>query len=695
MRASAAARSVALMAARRARRRGRRAAAVASLGLPDAILAAMAYSALLNRIRITALAAVLASAAMGSACAQVSAPGSDDALLAARTAVQTGNWDIVRSLIPRLEGHVLAAYPQYWLLRQQLNDPRKPLPESELNDFVAAHRGTYLAERLRGEWLLAAAKQADYATVRTLADTTVNTPQVDCAVLLAMHARGERVTAQLAMSKFEPGDSCWSLYDRLQADGVMQWDDFATQMRNMLETNSLANARRMARYVFDPAQQKTLNGLLDQPMIWLVRQNTLPRDRAGRELVVTALSRLARNDLQVGYDYFERSWARQLPADDANWVRNQFALQASFKLDPVAVAWYRAGEGGRLTEYNQGWRARMVLRQQPVDWRTLNRYIEQMPPAMREDPTWIYWHSRGLVALGAVQEGQAGYRSIAGQFNFYGQLAAEELGIATTIPTSTAPITPDELAKAQYNPGLQRAVALFRLGWRTEAVREWNYALRGMNDRQLLAAAQLAHRENLYDRAVNTAERTRDQHDFNLRFLTPFRDQLVDKAREIGVDATWVYGLIRQESRFVMDARSSVGASGLMQLMPATAKWVARRIGMNDYAQHRVNDMDTNLTLGTSYLRIVLDDLGGSPLLASAGYNAGPRRPHTWRATLPGPVEGAIFAETIPFTETRDYVKKVLSNATYYAALFTGQPQSLKARLGTVVPQTVETTAIP
>ncbi|VCU68057.1 Soluble lytic murein transglycosylase precursor [Pigmentiphaga humi] len=632
---------------------------------------------------------------MSTACAQVSAPPADDALIAARTAAQTGNWDTLRALVPRVQGHVLAAYPQYWWLRQQLNDTRKPLPEVELNEFVDAHRGTYLAERLRGEWLLAAYRQADYATVRTLADTTVTTPQADCAILAAMQARGQRVTARQAIEKFQPGDVCWALYDRLQADGVLQWQDFSTQMRDMLETNALANAKRMARYVFEPAQLKTLNAALDQPMAWLARQNPLPRDRAARELIVVALSRLGRNDLQVGYEYFQRNWARQLPADDANWVRNQFALLASFKLDPVAVEWYRAGEGGTLTEYNQAWRARMVLRQQPVDWRALNRYIEQMPPALRDDPTWVYWHARGLVALGAVQQGQEEFRSIAGQFNFYGQLAAEELGISTTIPTSAAPVTPEELARAQYDPALQRAIALLRLGWRTEGVREWNHALRGMNDRQLLATAQLAHRDNLYDRAVNTAERTRDQHDFNLRFLTPFRDQLVDKAGEIGVDPTWVYGLIRQESRFVMNARSSVGASGLMQLMPATAKWVAKRIGMTEYGHHRVNDMDTNLTLGTSYLRIVLDDLGGSPLLASAGYNAGPRRPHTWRSTLPGPVEGAIFAETIPFTETRDYVKKVLSNATYYAALFTGQPQSLKARLGVVAPQMAETTTIP
>jgi soluble lytic murein transglycosylase len=136
-----------------------------------------------------------------------------------------------------------------------------------------------------------------------------------------------------------------------------------------------------------------------------------------------------------------------------------------------------------------------------------------------------------------------------------------------------------------------------------------------------------------------------------------------------------------------MDAKSVVGASGLMQLMPATAKYVARKIGMNDFQPSQVNDFDVNTKLGTNYLRMVLEDLDGSQVLASAGYNAGPGRPVQWRKTLNGPVEGAIFAETIPFTETRDYVKHVLSNATYYAVVFTGQPQSLKARLGEIAPR--------
>ena len=144
-------------------------------------------------------------------------------------------------------------------------------------------------------------------------------------------------------------------------------------------------------------------------------------------------------------------------------------------------------------------------------------------------------------------------------------------------------------------------------------------------------------------------------------------------------------GLVRQESRFISAIKSSAGAAGLMQLMPATAKWVARRMGMQDYSWARVTDTGVNAALGTYYLRHVLDDLDGSPVLAAAAYNAGPGRARKWRDTRP--LEGAIYAETIPFNETRDYVKKVMNNTMYYAALLGGQVRSLKARLGIIAPR--------
>ena len=189
----------------------------------------------------------------------------------------------------------------------------------------------------------------------------------------------------------------------------------------------------------------------------------------------------------------------------------------------------------------------------------------------------------------------------------------------------------------------------------------------------------------MWDRCINTSERTKSVMDMDQRFPMPFRDSVVRRAREIGLDPAYVYGLIRQESRFIMDARSGVGASGLMQVMPATAKWTANKIGMTGFTPGQINDRETNIAIGTAYLKLALDDFDGSMALAAAGYNAGPGRPRNWRN---GPVlDAAIWAENVPFTETRDYVKKVLANTTNYAAAITGQPQSLRSRLGLVGPK--------
>ena len=211
--------------------------------------------------------------------------------------------------------------------------------------------------------------------------------------------------------------------------------------------------------------------------------------------------------------------------------------------------------------------------------------------------------------------------------------------------------------------GLRRALELYRLGLRTEATQEWLWAIRRFDDRQLLAAAEVARRHEIYDRAINTADRTVGLHDFNLRYLAPYRDVLKARASQLDLDEAWVYGLIRQESRFIQDARSHAGASRLMQLMPGTARWVAQKLGLKNWRWSKVTDVDTNIGLGTYYLRHVLDTLDGHPVLASAAYNAGPNRARAWRPEAA--MEGAIYAETIPFGETRDYVKRVMANTTY------------------------------
>jgi soluble lytic murein transglycosylase len=186
----------------------------------------------------------------------------------------------------------------------------------------------------------------------------------------------------------------------------------------------------------------------------------------------------------------------------------------------------------------------------------------------------------------------------------------------------------------------------------------------------------------MYDRSINAAIRTVSLHDFNLRYPAPYRDALRVSLDEHDVEEAWVYGLMRQESRFVTHARSDVGAAGLMQIMPATARWAARRIGLKGYRKGLIHQLDVNLRLGTYYMKSVYSRFDDNPVLASAAYNAGPTRANRWRGTVP--LEGAIYAETIPFDETRDYVQKVMSNTIYYAKLFGRPAESLRQRLGVV-----------
>jgi soluble lytic murein transglycosylase len=302
-----------------------------------------------------------------------------------------------------------------------------------------------------------------------------------------------------------------------------------------------------------------------------------------------------------------------------------------------------------------------------------------------EQGAWRYWKARALKATGKQAEAEEILKALAGEFNFYGQLALEDLGGKIVSPAARFKPGAEDMRAIGQVPGLQRALTLYRLNLRADANREWLWAIREFNDRQLIAAAELAARSQLYDRAINTADRTVEVHDFSLRYLTPYREVLKTHVSQLDLDEAWVYGLIRQESRFIAEARSHAGASGLMQLMPGTARWVARKLGLKDWRWSEVNEVETNVSLGTWYLRHVYDALDGHPVMASAAYNAGPGRARAWRPG--GAMEGAIYAETIPFNETRDYVQKVMANASYYGHVLGRQAQSLKERLGTVAPR--------
>jgi len=635
---------------------------------------------ILQRFRNIALAlCMVAPAAFGAASA-------DEALLKAYDAFNAGDPIALARYAPAFEGSVLEPYAEYWALELQLEDES----EADVRTFLLKHAGTYLAGALRADWAKQLGKREDWVSFeRALAPLAARDLELRCYAWASRLARGDATAAAEAKSMWlEPGElpeGCELLADRLAARGAIHASDVWQRARVLFERGQITAAKSALGYL--PAGQAPDEELLaqavTQPQRVLAR---LPRHfarRATREVAVLAAVRLARADPRLAAEALAGPVGRRLNARDRSYLWGRVALEGALAHDDEALDWYAKLGHAPLSYEQAAWKARAALRR--GEWQAVRDAIDAMSGPDSRQSVWIYWYARALAAQGKSDGARAYYLRISGGTDFYGLLATEALGSFATIPAPSYVPTEAQVAAARRDPGLARALELYRLGLRTEATREWVFAIRGMDDRDLLAAAELARRESVYDRAINTASKTVRLHDFRVRYLAPFKGVFGDYARTHGLDEAWVLGLVRQESRFIVDARSDAGARGLMQLMPRTARWVARKIGLVQYEPHDVTEVETNITLGTGYLKMVLDDLGHE-VLASAAYNAGPRRARGWRDVKP--MEGAIYVETIPFGETRRYVKKVMANAVIYAALL-GEPRSsLRARLG-VIPASV------
>ncbi len=323
---------------------------------------------------------------------------------------------------------------------------------------------------------------------------------------------------------------------------------------------------------------------------------------------------------------------------------------------------------------------RAALRAQ--DWATVDDVAQRLIQRDGMSPEWVYWRATAQRRLGHDEVARALYADVASPWNFYGQLSTEALGLKIELPPSAAPPRAQAVALQRARLAVRRALALYALHIYPPAAQQWSFALRGLDDGALHAAAQVACEQRAWMLCIDASERMKGRVDWNQRYAMPFQDAIAAASRSSGVSEALLYGLIRQESRFADDIKSWAGANGLMQLMPQTARWVARKIGMADYSPANISHARTNVELGSAYLGMLLQRFDGSQAMAAAGYNAGPGRPARWRAQDPlQQLGGAVFTESIPITETRGYVERVLANATIYAARLSGQPQSLQARL--------------
>jgi soluble lytic murein transglycosylase len=540
---------------------------------------------------------------------------------------------------------------------------------------------------LRTEWLKVLGKRADWSEFdRLAAHFGGDDLEIRCYAWLSRAARGDDAALSEAQAGMwlEPRElppGCDKLADRLWEEKRISVGEVWQRVRVLFENGQITAAKEALGYLpkDEAPDERALAEAARHPKRLLDKLPKHMERRAAREVVVLAAIRQARNDPEAAAAALEGALAQRLSEADLTYLWGRVAYEGARQHVDDALKWYaRAGEA-RMDDEQLAWKVRAALRR--GHWQTVRDTIDRMSPEVRRYSAWTYWYGRALAAHGEETGSRAYYLRIAGQGDYYGLLADEELGYVGTLPENKYVPTEADVAKARRDPGLARALELIRIGMRTEGVKEWLFSIRRFDDVQLLAAAELARREEVYDRTIHTADRTQRVHNYALRYPVPFHDVFTEYAKSHGLDEAWVLGLARQESRFIADARSAAGAAGLMQLMPRTARFVAAKIGLRKFRHHDVTKVETNVHLGSKYMKLVLDQLG-HPVLASTAYNAGPSRARRWRDAKP--LEGAIYIETIPFSETRDYVRKVMANAVFYSAVLHKKPTPLKARLGTI-----------
>ncbi len=619
----------------------------------------------------------------------------DDAVLEMQQAFRKGDRKKLEQLLPTVRGHALEPWAAYWTLKARLNEAT----DAEVQAFLQRYAGSYQEDRLRNDWLLLLGQRRDWAQFAAYHPQyrMQDDREVRCYALLVDQIKGTAPAnagddvQKTWFALRDADDGCTHAASQFYTDRKISALDVWRKARLAVEANR-PRAARNAVEIVAPESLDKMRELLDAPTKYL-RAHSTAGGKVRQELVLLALIKLATSDVDAAVAQLDSKWGVHLSPEERNWAWGVMGKAAAQRLSSDAPGYFaNVTRDTDLSDDQLAWKVRAALR--AGQWTVVRKAVDAMSEEARQDSTWVYWKARALLA-GRPQEAERAQaqrllQSIAGTRGFYEQLALEELGQRVTLPPAPAPLTDEEKAAAKANLGLNRGLYAILMGLRSEGVREWNYTTNlhdngGMSDRALLAAADFACQQQVWDRCINTSERTRSLIDMQQRFPMPFQSAVVERAQAIGLDPAYVYGLIRQESRFIMDARSHVGASGLMQVMPATARWTAKKIGLTDFRPEQLNQRDTNIAIGTAYLKLALDDFAGSMPLAAAAYNAGPGRPRNWRngAVL----DAAIWAENVPFAETRDYVKKVLANTTNYAALITGQPQSLKSRLGTIGPR--------
>jgi soluble lytic murein transglycosylase len=569
----------------------------------------------------------------------------------------------------QLNDYPLRPYLDYAELSERIDS----LPEIDVHDFLVAHSGTVVAQRLQRQWLQALADAGQWQQLLADYDSSNTTTELSCQALSARVRSGDEtaldeVAVLWNVPRSQP-NICDPLFDTWRAAGrltpALAWERFSGAL-NSGDTS-------LATYVatlLPPREQRLAT-------LWL---NTVKRPQALSEpanyagddpelnvILLHTLRRLAQSDANQAWDLAEsyatqHHFSTEQSLDLRRYIAQRLMLQDEV---PRAEALLRA-DPALPSDTLVEWLLRDALKQQ--QWDRFDSWAPLLSAEASNTERWRYWRARSLKQRNAQDaDADALLASLAETRSFYGFLAADLLGRNYSLVDRPLQISDAELATLLTKPALTRAFELFLVDDETNALREWQQALASMNEQEILAAAKLAERVGWYRNGITALSQVSYWDDLTVRFPLAYRDLIGAQASQYdGLDSTFVFAIARQESAFISNARSAVGALGLMQLMPGTARDTAKALGMPLNSNQDILEPGVNLTLGSRYLSKMLQDFDGNRILAAAAYNAGPARVRQWLAQTASQQPFDIWIETIPFGETRNYVQNVLTYSVIY-----------------------------
>ncbi len=583
-----------------------------------------------------------------------------------------------------LESYPLYPYLGLAPLQRRIADTKR----ADVDAFLKAWPNTLPAAILRDAFLLELARRRDWKNFRDLYSATITNRELRCDALQARRALGEKPDfaadfAPLWLSANALPPACDAVSDWAQAQGKLTSD--LVWQRIVLASARTANAGVVSALapLLDGAERTAAEHVaiaLSDPRAALKQAPTWPDAPHSRDAIAIAAEHLARRD----GDAAEQAWAPlaqqfHFDAEQRGHALRAIALSRASSYAPDALARLNALPADLANDATREWRVRSALA--ASDFKGTLAALEAMPEPQRSDGRWRYLRARMLAQLGHKAEAETLFRTLAGEANFFGFLAADQIDAPYTIcATDLAEDSAAEKSLQRKNGGLARALEFFALNRLAEARREWEFTLPSLGADERRSAIAIAARAGWVDRAVYALNQGDDTRLYTLRFPLAHRDDVVRDAHESGIDPAWAYAIIRAESAFTTDARSGANAYGLMQLLPGTAKQLSKSDGIAYSGTSDLFDAETNIALGTRYLGKVAARFDGSIWLGSAAYNAGPEAVDRWvnqRDTL----DPDLFIETIPYHETREYVSRVLAFAVIYDWRLHGKVQPLSARL--------------